>query len=138
MKPPPFEISHLDHVVLRTRQLAELVSFYRSLGCRVERDRVQEMGMMQLRLGSSMLDIVSIKEDTHPPETGDGRNLDHFAVRIEPFDEAAILDFCAARSIPAQAMPVPILGADGLGPAIYIEDPDGNRMELKGPPVEKD
>jgi glyoxylase I family protein len=140
--PVPFAISHLDHVVLRTRRLADLVAFYCRLGCTVERDRVAEMGMMQLRLGACMLDIITrpgeISDDTGHQKDTDAFNLDHFAVRIDPFNEAAILEFCAAHDIPAQAMPVPILGADGMGPAIYIEDPDGNRMELKGPPVEKD
>ncbi len=135
MTSPSFTFKHLDHVVLRTRQLSRLVDFYRGLGCTVERDRVKEMGMMQLRIGASMLDIVSITDggDSSNPA---GHNLDHFAVRVEPFDEAEILAYCQERNIPAQAMPVPILGADGLGPAIYIEDPDGNRMELKGPPVD--
>jgi hypothetical protein len=26
-------------------------------------------------------------------------------------------------------------GADGTGPSIYITDPEGNTVELKGPPV---
>jgi hypothetical protein len=81
-----------------------------------------------------MLDIVTATTDS-APGSEDHRNLDHFAVRVDPFDEAAILAFCDERHIPAQAMPVPIFGADGLGPAVYIEDPDGNRVELKGPPV---
>ena len=134
MDKAPFSFQHLDHVVLRTRQLPALVDFYLALGCTVERDRVEEMGMMQLRIGASMLDIVTAETNGPPPEE-DHRNLDHFAIRVDPFDEAAILAFCNERDIPSQAMPVPILGADGLGPAIYIEDPDGNRVELKGPPV---
>jgi len=135
MKSPPFIISRLDHVVLRTRQLEKLVTFYTSLGLAVERDRVAEMGMMQLRMGRSMLDIVAVS-DAQTSAAGAEKNLDHFAVRIEPFDEQAIVAFCEDHQIPYQVMPNPILGADGLGPGVYVEDPDGNRMELKGPPVQ--
>ena len=28
----------------------------------------------------------------------------------------------------------PRFGADGRGPSIYVSDPDGNLVELKGPP----
>ena len=79
-----------------------------------------------------MIDIIGTDElDGADPA---GRNLDHFALRIEPFDESDILAFCAEHQIEAQAMAQPLLGADGYGPAIYIRDPDGNRVELKGPP----
>ena len=133
----PFEIRQLDHLVLRTADLPRLVTFYMSLGCTVERDVTEQYGMMQLRLGASMLDII----DAAGPlggEQGDGpvdygRNLDHFAVRIDPYDEQAILDFCTAQGIEATVPPFPLLGAEGVGPAVYIEDPDGNRLELKGP-----
>jgi len=138
----PFTIERLDHLVLRTNNLERLLSFYQLLGCTIELDRRERMGMMQLRLGHSMLDIVDINgkigrlgdKGTGPAK--DGRNLDHFAVRIAPFDEQGILDFCAAHEIEAQTLPMPLLGADGYGPAIYVKDPDGNRVELKGPPNE--
>ena len=134
MQSAPFVVSHLDHVVLRTRQLERLVAFYTDLGLTVERDRVAQMGMMQLRMGRSMLDIVAVAAESGTAAPVE-KNLDHFAVRIEPFDEQAIAAFCEDRQIPYHIMPGPILGADGMGRAIYIEDPDGNRMELKGPPL---
>ena len=108
--------------------------------------------MVQLRIGASMLDIVDVhgpigQSGSKPGETDqslghgnddhrnlDHRNLDHYAVRIEPYDEFAILAFCEARGIQAEAPSFPLLGADGYGPAVYITDPDGNRLELKGPP----
>ena len=147
-----FEILKLDHLVLRTRDLPRLRDFYLELGCSIERDRRAELGMVQLRIGASMLDIVDVhgpigQSGSKPGETDqslghgnddhrnlDHRNLDHYAVRIEPYDEVAILAFCEARGIPAEAPSFPLLGADGYGPAVYITDPDGNRLELKGPP----
>ncbi|MCZ6458361.1 MAG: VOC family protein [Gammaproteobacteria bacterium] len=153
----PFEIQRLDHLVLRTRDIERLVAFYEGLGCTIVR-KLDAMSMCQMRAGDSMIDIVSIAPD---PATADsaapdlaapdsaapdsaapdsaagaeqGRNLDHFAIRVEPFDESAILAYCKAHAIESQTMPMSLLGADGYGPAIYIKDPDGNRVELKGPP----
>ncbi len=138
----PFEIARLDHLLLRTTNLEKLLSFYQLLGCTIERDAREKMGMLQLRLGESMIDLVDVNGmvgkmgDDGAAPAKDGRNLDHFAVRIEPFDQQKILDFCTAHESEATAMPIPLLGADGLGPAIYIKDPEGNRVELKGPPNE--
>lgn len=138
-QPAPFRIRRLDHLVLRTADLTRLVDFYVNLGCHIERDRTDEMGMVQLRLGESMLDIVDVNfrraRDADRPLADAEHNLDHFAVRIEPFDRDAILEFCAAHGIEAIPMAQPIFGADGMGPAVYLVDPDGNRVELKGPPI---
>ncbi len=130
MTKAPFELQRLDHLVLRTRDVERLVSFYERLGCSVVR-RIDAMNMAQLAAGGSMIDIVEAPDGATP---GDGANLDHFALRVDPFDRDAILGFCAELGVPAQAMEQPLLGADGFGPAVYTEDPDGNRVELKGPP----
>ncbi len=137
----PFDILHLDHIVLRTTNVPRLRAFYERLGCRVIRDTGPDAGLVQLRLGASMLDLVDVAGrigrmgDRGAPPGEDGRNVDHFAVRVAPFDGPGILAFCTAHDIPAHAMSEPLLGADGYGPAIYITDPDGNRLELKGPPI---
>lgn len=136
--PAPFSLQRLDHLVLRTENIASLQAFYMALGCTLERDALDTIGLLQLRLGASMLDLVDVngqlgQSGGAAPEAT-GRNLDHFAIRIDPFDADAILAFCQSRGIPAHAMHQPLLGADGYGPAVYIEDPDGNRVELKGPP----
>jgi catechol 2,3-dioxygenase-like lactoylglutathione lyase family enzyme len=130
MSESPFRIERLDHLVLRTKDLERMVAFYELLGGAVER-RVEKLGMVQLRIGASMVDLV--KADG-ADAAGDARNLDHFALRISPFVEEDILAFCRAHGIEAQTLPFPLLGADGYGPAVYIRDPDGNRVELKGPP----
>ncbi|TNF79048.1 MAG: hypothetical protein EP301_14210 [Gammaproteobacteria bacterium] len=79
-----------------------------------------------------MIDIVFGERGSGTAE----RNLDHFALRISPFNAEAIKAFCQENGIPAEAPDFLLLGADGFGPAVYIEDPDGNRVELKGPSVE--
>ena len=124
-----FELERLDHLVLRTNDPERLIGFYRGLGCSVVR-RIERMDLTQLAAGASMIDIIG----TDVSGATDGRNLDHFALRVAPFDREAILEYCAANGIPAEAPEPLLLGADGYGPAVYIEDPDGNRVELKGPP----
>ncbi len=127
MSDVPFEVQKLDHLVLRTKGIERLRSFYELLGLTIVRDLRPKMSMLQLRLGQSMLDLVEVDEERI------GRNLDHYAVRVEPFDQEAIVAFCQSHGIDVQIPPVPLLGAEGVGPAVYIQDPDGNRLELKGP-----
>lgn len=130
-------IRELDHLVLRVVDLDAMLRFYcKVLGCVIERQQ-DGIGLVQLRAGRSLIDLV--------PVTGklglaggaapgrEGRNLDHFCVRIEPFDEAAIRRHLSAHGI--EAGPVETrYGAEGEGPSIYLDDPEGNVVELKGPP----
>ena len=129
----PFTIHNLDHLVLRTGNAPRLIAFYESLGCTVVR-RVASVKLVQLRAGVSIIDIIEVPDGESAP-TDQGRNLDHFALRIDPFDADTLVAFCTEQRIEYQLMKSPIFGADGFGPAIYLSDPDGNRVELKGPPV---
>jgi len=126
----------IDHLVLRTADPARLVDFYTTvLGCTVERRR-DELGLIHLRAGRSMIDLVDVagplgKMGGARPGS-DARNLDHFALRIETFDADAI----RAQLTAAGVTPGPVMdnfGAEGNGPSIYLRDPDGNTIELKGP-----
>lgn len=129
-----FEHIHLDHVVLRARDAATLVAHYsRVLGARVEREL--DIGLVQLRAGDIIIDIVPADSELGRrggPPPGPGRNLDHFCLRVDPFDAAAIhahLTACGASASETQE----VYGAEGFGPSIYVTDPEGNVMELKGP-----
>ena len=128
----PFAVLQLDHVVLRSADPARLEEFYvRVLGCPVEK-RQDAIGLTQLRAGRALIDILALK----PGETATGSsqgNMDHLCLRIEPFVANAIQAHLKAHGI-AFGEIAPRFGADGRGPSIYIEDPDGNRVELKGPP----
>lgn len=131
-----FDILQIDHLVLRVVDLNNMLHFYcDTLGCTVER-RLDDIGLVQLRAGQSQIDLVPV--DSELGRAGgaapgkEGRNLAHFCLRIEPFDEAAIRDQLAAHGIEAGAVETRF-GADGYGPSIYVTDPEGNVVELKGP-----
>lgn len=125
------KIRNLDHVVVRVTDMDRALAFYTGvLGCPEER-RVDRLGLVQLRAGSSMIDLVPAGEAV--PVAGHG-NMDHLAVRVDPFDEPAIREHLARHGIEAPETATRY-GAEGSGPSIYIRDPDGNTVELKGPPV---
>jgi glyoxylase I family protein len=135
--PPPFQLRQIDHVVLRVKDLKASLRFYvDALGCTPEKDQ-PAIGLYQVRAGTSLVDLVPL--DGRLGAVGgagpgkEGRNLDHFAIDIEPFDEAAIRDYLAAFGIGVGEAGMRY-GARGSGPSIYVTDPDGNTVELKGPP----
>ena len=131
------QIRDIDHLVLRVVDLPAMLRFYcDALGCQLER-RQDDIGLVQLRAGRSMLDLVPV--DGKLGRAGgaapgvEGRNVDHFCFRVEPFDEPAIRRHLAALGI-ACGETQARFGAEGEGPSIYIADPEGNVVELKGPP----
>ena len=131
--PIPFAVLQLDHVVLRSADPARLEDFYvRVLGCPVEK-RQDAIGLTQLRAGRALIDILALKPGETATGSGGG-NMDHLCLRIEPFDPGAIHEHLKTHGVGFGEI-APRFGADGRGPSIYIEDPDGNRVELKGPPA---
>lgn len=135
----PIALQGLDHVVLRTARLNTMIAFYRdTLGCPIERS-LETMGLYQLRAGSSLIDIVDCDAELGriggAPPGLEGRNMDHFCLQVEPWDAAAILAHLRERGVNA-GDPTSRYGAEGQGPSIYLQDPDGNTVELKGPPIE--
>jgi catechol 2,3-dioxygenase-like lactoylglutathione lyase family enzyme len=135
--PAAIVIRGLDHVVLRVRQLGPMLQFYCDvLGCREER-RVESAGLVQLRAGHSLLDLVyrtdSAARDTWLPPGNAARNMDHFCLRLESFDANAIRQHLDAHGVRAGDLATRY-GAEGTGPSLYIHDPEGNVVELKGPP----
>ena len=124
-----FRIKHLDHVVLYVADLDRAIRFYCDvLGCTLER-RVTAIDLVQLRAGASMIALVPAKAGS---DAG-GRNRDHLALRIEPFDEPSLRAHLKQHGVEAGEV-VSRYGAEGDGPSLYIKDPDGNTVELKGPP----
>jgi catechol 2,3-dioxygenase-like lactoylglutathione lyase family enzyme len=132
----PFRIKQIDHVVLRVTDVPESIAFYCGvLGAKEER-RLADFGLYQLRVGNSLLDLIDIRSPIGKVgggrPVGSARNMDHFAIQVEPFDESAIVAHLTAAGVKPGKIENRY-GAEGNGPSMYIEDPDGNVVELKGP-----
>ncbi len=140
----PFTLAGLDHVVLRVPDMERALAFYRDvLGAQIERTLLR-LGMIQLRIGASIIDLVDLNGDWLKSTgakafTPDAVNVDHICIRIEPFDEQAIEAYLKGHGVEIGEKGIRY-GAQGDGPSIYIKDPFGTTVELKGPatPIETD
>jgi catechol 2,3-dioxygenase-like lactoylglutathione lyase family enzyme len=95
-----------------------------------------EFGMSHLRAGASMIDLVAVdgklgKAGGAPPGR-EGRNMDHLCLRVEPFDQDAIVAYLKRHGVEVGEIRKRY-GAQGNGISIYVTDPEGNTVELKGP-----
>ena len=129
-------IQAIDHVVFRVRDVERVARFYIDLlGARWERQR-EDIGLYQLRIGTSLIDLVPV--DSKLGRMGgaapglEAHNVDHVCFRVLPWDGAAVLAELAEHGIQAEISAR--YGAEGNGPSIYLADPEGNNLELKGPP----
>lgn len=132
----PLRLKGLDHVVIRARDMEAMLAFYQGvLGCTVERT-LEGIGLHQLRAGAHMIDLIDVAGELARPDgqvpAPAARNMDHFCLQLADWDEAAIRTHLAAHGV-AAGPTEKRYGAEGAGPSIYIEDPEGNVVELKGP-----
>ncbi len=134
MSEPPFVVQGIDHIVLRVRELPRALAFYRDvLGCRVEREQ-PELGLTQLRAGRSLIDLVTLDGPLGRPAAGSRAgvpNVEHFCLALAPFNEPELASWFVSRGV-GVIDPAARYGAEGQGRSFYIEDPDGNRIEVKG------
>lgn len=133
----PIRVKAIDHVVLRIQDIDRAIRFYTEvLGCGVEWRR-DDIGLTHLRAGASQIDLIDIaseigrKGGAAPGKKR--RNVDHFCLNMEKFDEAAIRGHLRKHGIAVDQV-ARRFGAEGTGPSIHIHDPEGNMVELKGPP----
>jgi len=136
MKPEnPINVRLIDHVVLRVNDLETMVTFYTEvLGCRLERGP-GKYKLAQLRAGQSLIDLVDVQgplgkqagaaPDRHAP------NMDHFCLQVSPWDGDAIRAHLERHHVEVGKFESRY-GAQGSGPSVYIKDPEGNMVELKG------
>lgn len=134
----PINLKAIDHIVLRVSDLDRVIAFYRDvLGCRLEREQAT-IGLFQLRAGECLIDLVEVESELGrmggAAPGSEGRNLDHVCLQVMPFDADAIRAHLRAWGIEPGEV-VNRYGALGHGPSLYIRDPEGNTVELKGPPT---
>ena len=133
----PFSVRHIDHVVFRVSDLGRSIAFYRAvLGCEVVRQR-EDLGLVHLRAGTSMIDLVSVdgrlgsRGGAAPAK--EARNVAPLCLRIEPFNEPELVAHLGRHGVAPQGKAEVNFGAEGDGLSLYFPDPDGNMIELKGP-----
>ncbi len=131
----PILITDIDHVVLRITDLDKMLHFYcQVLGCSVERNQ-EEIGLIQLRAGRALIDLVLVEGRLGrlggAAPTAQGRNMDHFCLRLERFDERQLTDYLRKQGVKVGDVGMRY-GAQGEGLSVYVTDPEGNVVELKG------
>lgn len=125
----------IDHLVLRTDQPEAMIRFYSEvLGCKVERSLPVETGLVQLRAGQSLIDLVAVNSKLGrsggPAPSPGGNNMDHFCLQIESLSEEEIYDWLGSKDVDTGTFEVRY-GAEGFGRSLYLKDPDGNTVELR-------
>jgi glyoxylase I family protein len=127
------KVRGVDHLVLRVRDLAAMERFYTEvLGLAVER-RQERLGLVQLRAGAQLLDLVDAAGmlGGGAPPTETGRNLDHLCLNLDDFDLAEVIAHLEAHGVPVGESGRRY-GAGGFGVSVYLTDPEGNGLELRG------
>jgi glyoxylase I family protein len=128
--PRPFRVGEIDHVVLRCANQQRALEFYTGILGLIEERRIEKIGLIQLRAGQSMLDLVPA-----PGRPGEGdRNVDHFCLGVQADDFESIVDYLRQCGVEMIGEPSTRYGAHGIGLSIYIRDPEGNIVELKQMP----
>ena len=134
----PFRVLGIDHLVLRCSNLPVMQDFYcRALGFEVAK-RNEPLGLVHLRSRAAMIDLISLDGPlglaggAAPGE--EGRNMDHLCLRVDPFEMEPLTRHFAAFGVAPSELRTRF-GAEGDGPSFYVRDPEGNRVEIKGPPA---
>lgn len=118
----------LDHVVLLVRDQAVSQIFYTAvLGCTV--DAVNEKAqIIHLRFGEQQIDLVP---GNGPGDESAKQGIDHLCLSIDCADLPGLANGLRALGVAVEGDVVTRLGAYGVGPSLYLRDPDGYKVELK-------
>jgi glyoxylase I family protein len=130
---PPFDLRAIDHVVLIVDGLEDAVKWYAEVVGATEEKSLRQFGMVQLRAGASMIDLVDAGSEpgewARPPVDG-GRNMDHLCLEIGPVTKAAMDAHLASHGLEVEEEGLRG-GAKGEGYSWYIRDPWDHQIELK-------
>ncbi len=126
------KIAGADHANWRVRDLEASLRFYRDvLG-------LTPFGLEEYRRGERPLVSLRVTEDfiLHlAPDPGFERGptggYDHLALRVEGAERDEVAAYLEGQGVEVEKKADSITGARGEGPALYVRDPDGYRIELK-------
>jgi glyoxylase I family protein len=129
------KVRGLDHLVLRVKDPVAMEQFYvEVLGLAVER-RQDRIGLVQLRAGAQLIDLVAVDgmlgQQGGAGPGAEGRNLDHFCLNLDDFDLAATIAHLESHGV-VVGESGRRFGAGGFGVSVYLSDPEGNGLELRG------
>jgi glyoxylase I family protein len=127
----PLKVVELDHVVLRCRDQQRAFDFYVQVLGLVEERRIEQIGLIQLRAGQSMIDLIPATG----PRDENFLNVDHVCLGIEVESFEKLLEFLRSQGVEVIGEPSMRYGARGYGRSIYIRDPENNVVELKEKPA---
>ena len=126
----------IDHVVLRVKDIDAMRRFYCDVLGATHVAYRPGLGMSHLRVGGAMIDLIEVNgalgRAGGAAPGAEGRNMDHLCLRVEPFDQEAIVAHLEEHHV-AVGKIATRFGAEGNGVSIYLTDPEGNTVELKGP-----
>jgi catechol 2,3-dioxygenase-like lactoylglutathione lyase family enzyme len=124
----PISVTELDHVVLRCRDQPRMLRFYTEVLGLPEERRLEALGLVQLRAGRSLVDLVPGEPSGH-----EGANVDHVCLLLAPAAMDDIVRYLGEHEVDLIGDPMVRYGATGYGPSVYLRDPEGNVIELKVP-----
>jgi catechol 2,3-dioxygenase-like lactoylglutathione lyase family enzyme len=118
----------IDHVVFTVADVEASVDWYRDrLGLevlRLDEWRRGEVPFVSLRISdTALIDLVAGERS--------GQNVDHVSLCVD----GSLAEVVASGRFDVVRPPFDIFGAQGVGPGMYVRDPDGNVIELKAYPA---
>jgi glyoxylase I family protein len=107
-----------------------MIDFYTRVLGLVEERRIDKIGLVQLRAGTGLIDLVPAAD----PRVESGLNVDHFCLGVDVADLEEAIRYLHANAVEILGEPATRYGARGMGLSIYLRDPEGNVVELKQMP----
>lgn len=121
------DIRELDHIVLNVTDIERSLAWYTDLlgleGLRVDEWRRGEVGFPSVRVSDGcIIDLFGVEQHS------EGSNLNHFCL-VAP--RADVDGITSDPRFEVVGGPGPRFGARGDGWSVYIDDPDGNTVEIR-------
>lgn len=118
-------VKAFDHLVLNVEDIERSLAFYTGLlglePVRVDAWRRSQAPFPSVRVtAETIIDLIA--------HSRGGSNVDHICLTVEPLDWDQVI---ASGSFTVLEGPVKRFGARGNATSVYVQDPDGNTVELR-------